>query len=356
MHRMDARFPWETLRAVVGGLSAIDVPHLHLADVEAAERFLECYGFDWSRSSHREELEALRASAVEFIEEELLESGEHVLPAVRDEEDVRALLVWASSATGTKRQLWSCAVLRVAHTLAHSRSYFNEKYGDEIRRQILARFEPHLSMNEEGLLLGDSIHLADFEVKATKPVTSVAMKLLHKVENVAEDIFDRVGVRFVTHERFDTLLVVKYLREHNVFMFANVKPSRARNTLIDLDWLETFMSALDRAVDAGEIGEGDRIDYLREAVRNQEYPEPPQPGYNPYSAASYHALQFTCRQMIRVPDDTGRGEIRFFFPFEVQVLDEESYHLSRSGFAAHDLYKARQRDAVRRRVLGSLAG
>jgi len=184
---------------------------------------------------------------------------------------------------------------------------------------------------------------------------SVAMKLLHKVENVAEDIFDRVGVRFITHERLDTLLVVKYLREHNVFMFANIKPSRSRNTLIDIGWLEDLMAGLDGEVEAGSMTEDERMEVLREAVASHAHLAEPSTSLNPYSAASYHAVQFTCRQMIRVPDDTGRCEIRFFFPFEVQILDEESYRRSRSGYAAHDLYKQRQRKAVRDRVLGRLS-
>jgi uncharacterized protein (TIGR04562 family) len=353
---MDPKFPWETLRSIIGGLSAIDVPRLHCATAEEAEQFLEGYGFDWGRTGHRLELEDLRTEAIRFIEEQLLEEDEAIPAEIREQADPRQLLCWASSSEPTPRQRWSCALLRVAHTLAHSRSYFNDKYGDEIRRQIFERFEPHLRMSDDGLMLGsdEPIALVDFEVKPTKPVQSVAMKLLHKVENVAEDIFDRVGVRFITEERFDALLVVRYLREKNVFMFANVKPSRSRNTLIDLDWLQELMAGLDQEITEGNIPEHERLEVLRAAVREHQYPGPPAPSYNPYSAASYHALQFTCRQMIRVPDDTGRGEIRFFFPFEVQILDEESYQLSRSGYAAHHLYKARQRDAVRDRVFGNL--
>lgn len=353
--RMDPKFPWDTLRSIIGGLSAIDVPRLHCTTEEEAAQFLEGYGFDWERTAHRLELEQLRQDAIAFIEDQLLDEDEAIPNAIREQVDPRALLCWASNSESNAQQRWSCALLRVAHTLAHSRSYFNEKYGEAIRQQIFARFEPHLVMTGDGLVVGDEqLQLVDFEVKPTKPVESVAMKLLHKVENVAEDIFDRVGVRFITRERFDALLVVKYLREHNVFMFANVKPSRSRNTLIDLEWLEQLMVGLDQEIAAGNIDESDRLEMLRATVGEAEYPGPPAPSYNPYSAASYHALQFTCRQMIRVPDDTGRGEIRFFFPFEVQVLDEESYHISRSGYAAHHLYKARQRAGVRDRVFGDL--
>lgn len=351
---MDTSFPWDTLRSIIGGQSAIDVPRLHCRTLEEAAGFLECYGFDWGKAEHRDDLAELRTQAIDFIETQLLDPDEGVLPEVRAEKDPRQLLLWASEREASVRQRWTCAVLRVAHTLAHGQSYFNQKYGDQIRHQILERFEPHLKITDNGLMLGEDIVLVDFEVKPQKTVQSVTMKLLHKVENVAEDIFDRVGVRFITQARFDTLLVVKYLREHNVFMFANVKPSRSRNTLIDVDWLERLMEQLETEVRTGAMTEEERLEMLREAVAQHSYPGPPTPSYNPYSSTSYHAVQFTCRQMIRVADENGRDEIRFFFPYEVQVLDEESYELSRSGYAAHDLYKARQRAAVRQRVLGEL--
>lgn len=354
---MSARFPWDTLRSILGGRSAVDVPRLHCEDLRSAEAFLECYGFDWTEPSHREELEVFRADAVAFLEDELLDD-EEILPEVRQQTDPRQLLVWASSRESSPRQSWTCALLRIAHTLAHCRSHFNETYGEQIRSQILQRFEPHLHITSGGLLLGDgpdAVELVDFEVKASKPVRSVALKLLHKVENVAEDVFDRVGVRFITRERFDTLLAVRYLRENNVFMFTNVKPSRSRNTLIDFDWLQDLTSSLNTEVAEGRMTEAEYLEMLRSAVAAKEYPSGPSPGINPHSAASYHSLQFTCRQMIRVATADGEEEIRFFFPFEIQVLDDESYRRSRSGYASHDLYKARQRIAVRRRVLGHLA-
>ncbi len=47
-------------------------------------------------------------------------------------------------------------------------------------------------------------------------------------------------------------------------------------------------------------------------------------------------------------------EINFFFPYEVQILDRESYERSRSGRASHATYKERQRQAVKERIWGDL--
>ena len=103
---------------------------------------------------------------------------------------------------------------------------------------------------------------------------------------------------------------------------------------------------------------------------------------------AYRSIQLTCRQLIRVRNpELGwldkiqqgmrRGELRedrkqlaeqlhmfvegwhslrenreleAFFPFEVQILEAESYSHVISGDAAHDRYKASQLRAARRRV------
>lgn len=351
----DADFPWDVLRAIVDGQSAIDVPRLALKNRSEAREFLACYGFDPARESHRREMEALRSEAIEFVSDELLAGLELEIPEpMRHDRDIESMLLIASKSSG-QDQRWACALLRVMHTLSHCHSYFNHRYGDEIRRQVFARFEPHLKMSDRGLMLGHDpgIELVSFEVKPTKSRWSVAMKLLHKVENVAADVFDRIGTRFVTNKRFDAALVVKYLRENNVIMFANVKPSRSRNTLIDIDWLNQEIARLDDLVARGQITRDQELQLLRAAVEERDYPQPPAPSPNPHSALTYHSIQFTCRQMIRIDGKNGE-DIRFFFPFEIQILDEASYLASREGLASHEFYKARQKEMVRKRVLGSL--
>ncbi len=355
---------WDDLLATLGGRSTIDAPRLSVGTVAQAAAYLECYGFRWSSESDRKLVERLRRSAIKLIEQELLAADERVLPAVRRQRDVPQLMLWASERSGEPRALWSCSLLRGMHALAHCQRHFNDRYGAEIREQIFGRFSPHLQMHESGqLTLGrgaDAIELSNFDLRPTKELHSVALKLLHKSENVAVDVFDWVGLRFVTKERFDTLLVIKYLRENHVINFANAKPTRTKNNLIDLQWLREEVGELDRRLAAGELDQARRLELLRRRVRQRPYPSASTPfSENPFSAMGYHAIQLTCRQMIRIRARSGPGRalregIRFFFPFEIQLLDEESYWESVKGHAAHDQYKLRQREAVRQRVLGLL--
>ena len=344
-------FSWQTLRTIIGGTSGLDIPRLDLATLAEAHEFLHGYGFDWDDPTHRAEVLAIRDDALSFIEEELLPPPDGVAPEVGAEPDIRKLLLWASVRPDDDRQRWSCALLRVMHTRAHVDSHLQDTYGPQIREQIHSRFAPHLLGAGDDLRLGDggySVPLVGFEMRSIKPWRSVLAKLLHKPENVAADVFDHVGVRLITPTRLDALRAVYYMRANNVVMFTNIKPTRSRNTLVDLDRLEEEMGRLDAALASGAITPEDRQAALHRAA-DAFAPGGVVRNHNRFSAESYRSIQFTSRQMIRVPG------ARFFFPYEVQILDRRSYAQARDGRASHELYKARQRDTVRRRVLGSLA-
>jgi uncharacterized protein (TIGR04562 family) len=49
-----------------------------------------------------------------------------------------------------------------------------------------------------------------------------------------------------------------------------------------------------------------------------------------------------------------KGDIRLAFPYEIQVLDAQSYLENKSGKSAHTLYKQKQLATARKRVLGAL--
>lgn len=76
---------------------------------------------------------------------------------------------------------------------------------------------------------------------------------------------------------------------------------------------------------------------------------------NPHSSTQYTSIQLTARQMIVIQDPFNFNiSYRFFFPFEIQILDWESYMESRTGRASHNEYKKSQTTAVRNRVLGNV--
>ena len=101
---------------------------------------------------------------------------------------------------------------------------------------------------------------------------------------------------------------------------------------------------------------------------------------NPHSAAEFHSLQLTVRKMIQLPPEGpqvratpgpppegvkqtwggpasaceagSEAGCRFFFAYEIQLLDAASLAQSQQGAASHEAYKQRQVEAARRRVFG----
>lgn len=355
-------FSAHTLRSIIAGHSAIDLPKLQLRTRAEALEFLRTYGYDHARPDEAAEGRAIHQRAIAILEAHVLDPGEALPPEVRELDDLPRLLMWASgadmpaefsSAQARRCQAWSCVLLRVCHTVSHAISEVNESHGPAIRRQIAARFEAHIVREHDRVYLGageDRVELIEFSVRPMKTIESATMKLLRAVENVAAGVFDWAGVRIVVADAIEALLTVRYLRAHNVVSYPNIIPGRCRNSLIDLDAIEP---SLER-VEAQFVTFADKLAEIRRGAGIPGGAPMNHREHNEHSADEYRAIQFTCREMVRVRMGPDGQRARFFFPYEVQILDARSYAASKTGPASHERYKRRQRDAVRARVLAGV--
>ena len=342
------------LRTLIAGRSALDSPRLNLVSRADAGEFLAAYGFDVKDPVQRKELQAIRRKALSFLHNDLLPPGVEVAEPVRKMLDVRTLLVWASHTDGSLRQRWACAVLRVMHTCAHADSFTDVAFGGQVRAAVEARLRPHIVVEGDRTTLGrgpDAIPLVRVEFRDAKSFSAVMIKLLGAAENVATEIYDRQGLRFVTRGRLDAFLVVHYLRVHHIVMLANVMPSRCRNTLLDPDWYDAQMARIGPAADS--LTRSELVGWLGQLAERHR-PSHVSSEHNRFSNEAFRSIQFTCREMLRLPERDGVPGGRFFFPYEVQILDAKSDAAARSGDASHEAYRERQREAARRRVLGAL--
>jgi hypothetical protein len=359
----------------------------------AADQYLNAYGFDLHDPIEKAELHGTLQEAIRFIKTYFLKPSNpeglsiEIPKKIMEVLDFQELLLFASSDTQVELRQWACAILRVIHTLSHVDRDMRTHFIKDIQTQILDRFYRQLHRDEHGqLYLGRTledhlrVNLVEFQVKPQKARDSTLMKLLHKPESVAEELFDRVGVRFVTKTRVDAIRVIQYLERTNVVVGANIKPSRSRNTLIDPQYFkETLERELPRLLH-GEIKESELKDLLEEAP----YPKG-SAGENPFSSEHYRAIQFTCRQLIKIKNplsdhirdlkQISRGMqldpnlaaaidrvdqkyiqrvARFFYPFEVQVIDEASHSDNEKGRSANTEYKKAQQRAALIRVMGAL--
>ncbi len=361
--------PWEVLGAMIQGKSSIDLTSLPVYSREEAKELIYNYGFDLELPEDQAEMEAYFIEAVNFIEHRFLtrslnwvELGEPVIHAekiplsVTSGRDVVELLMTASQKEHPNRS-WACALLKVIHTLVYIQNSPLYKYHAQASETILARFREVLIPQSDGTVMlkgqhGRELRLYAFEAKHHKPRESILLKLLCKKENVAENVWDLVGVRLVTFHPAEALLAVDILREQKVILFPNVIPSRSRNTLLDFSHFKELYEQ-----ELAEYKLGHRtVEDMFKLFETDQYilPEENLQNQNPLSSPQYRSLHITCRQLLRVKAGSSLAETRFAFPYEVQILDRANYLESKIGHGAHASYKQRQLLAARRRVLGPL--
>ncbi len=362
-HRFN--FNDSVLRSVVGGKSALDLPRLNIQSPSEASAFLHGYGFDIENKKDLERLWYYHRRALVFLEEKLGFSPTEIPDLLRDPKqlgDVRQLLLLASSTNAAEHSLrrWSCAMLRVMHVFVHTENDLFSNFSEEIQKQILSPFQAcitHDGMNGKILLKKasatasevGSLELLGFEIKPFKTSTSSVTKLLAKPDALAMSVYDKLGVRFITHSMFDAYRVVRFLVEENLVSFPHIMPDQSSNNLYPVDLFSVIARDLHKSGFAGSDLELEKHfkTKLEENKGSAEYLRKE----NFFSGPDYRFIKFISRKLIHLNLSDKKGQFSFFFPFEVQIMDHESRQRILSGPAEHQAYKERQRQAARLRVL-----
>lgn len=360
---------WETLDSLILGRSSIDLTSMPTRTREEAYDLLYNYGYDINHPADKAELSALQHEAVSFINNRLLSPtinwsalGEPEAPAgsipphLLENADVVDLIMAAS--LGREPDCWwACAILKVAHTLSHIHNKPAHKYCEEASDMIVSRFHRILTPQPDGTYLlkgngGLTLTLDGFETKYQKARESMLVKLLCKKENIAEDVWDLVGVRLITETPAEAILAIDILRQQKVIIFPNVIPSRSRNTLIDYD---DFKIQYEKRLSDKRTGIA-HFDSVADLFRAL----PTKPANtddfkdNTSSSPHYRSIHITCRHLLRVKMPGTQEETRLTFPYEIQLMDRENYRQSQEGHSAHTMYKLKQLALARRRTLGLL--
>jgi uncharacterized protein (TIGR04562 family) len=377
--------PPEVTRVILGGESCIDLEQPRIQDLDEARDFALNYGYDVGIPHQRGHVVRVYEDAIRFMERVILEGGGTELPVLfRDLQDPLNLLVWASERPDpgghrSERAGWSCALLRVMNTLFHIDHNLILRFLKEIQQQVFERYDRFLVQKSDGswALKGDfEVPLVSVERKENKDRDSILLKMLHKPENVAETIYDQIGIRFVAEDRLGVLLVLRFLLDHHVLMATHIKPSRSRNLMFDIEALESWMADLPPVFQIQDLSPEARAAICEKLSLRFKSSEA-----NPFTNQEYSAVQFTARTLVRLPSpavgalervqayfsrvgtpDLGdrlhipeliqeQEEFTFFFAHEVQVMEQAGFQNAQSGPASHTEYKQRQREAARRRVL-----
>lgn len=391
------KFDWEMLDVVIGGKSALDAHHFFGAgfNSDSIDLFLKGYGISASDPISKAELFGNFQESLQFIKRYFLKDGNkddgldlkipnsilmitdvgELFQKVIDEKDNELEAYWAE------------LVLKVMHTILHIDKDLRSKYFLTIQTQILDNFYRFISRdNNNKLLLGkgpDAIPLIEFDAKTKKTRDSVILKLLHKAEHVAEELFDRVGLRFVTTNRLDCIRVIEFLIENGVVIPHNIKPSRSINNLINLENLKKNYFSAAKLSMKNELSETRFLQALERDI-SSDFNEAS--GRNDHSLDSYRSIQITARQLIKYEDpfiseflkvkkfvlgsECGEEvkkkisgldlssltrDVEFFYPYEIQVVDESTNQNNKEGDASHSEYKRIQLISARDRLFRKIA-
>lgn len=391
----DYAFNWETFDVVCSGKSSLDATNYltELYEKQQVTDFLNGYGFNITDPVESAELFGIFQEALQFIKRYFLIEGNpdglemkvpNYLYTITNIADLFLAATGHLNQKITKEEsLWAGVVLKVMHTILHTDKDLRYRYFSTIQQQIFDRFYKFIHRDEENRLYlkndqGIKIPLYDFQTKAKKTRDSIVIKLLHKQENVAEELFDRIGMRIITYNKLDALRVIKFFHRNHVIMINNIKPSRSQNTLVDLPLLKKKIQTLYKETIREQYTE--EIFYSRLNTLIENCVPTKLQHENRHSAEEYRAIHFTGRQLIKYRNpfmasfnevrklairdkenpiaqallnlDTSAisRDVRFFYPFEVQLTDYESHLKNTQGEASHDEYKRSQLRSAMKRI------
>jgi uncharacterized protein (TIGR04562 family) len=382
-------FPWPSVNVVLEGGSILDVPRLEIKTIGEATAFIQAYGFDVNNPDDLALVWRFFRESIQFIEKTLADPDYPKIPEhLRSEKsvsDIRRLLTIASDKESSSDQKYACAILRVMHVMIHLSYDPRLKFFQAMQTQVLNRLDKfiytdaktgstYLGSQDEG----QGIKLLFFKKKERKDPNREIIKLLHKADSVVEEIYDRVGLRLVTETKLDAIRAVRLLLEKNIISLPNIRPGRSRNRLIDLKRLQFELDRIATHLKKHE----EPAPYIERMIKRLEkrigYGRIGRNILNPHSSEYYKAIQFTCRELVKVQNPQHRIYTQLsnqlanmsggnqllneifpsvpqaveygFFPYEIQIMDVKAYADSIFGKSNHEEYRRKQLNAARQRV------
>lgn len=367
-HRL--KFDADILNSVAGGRSAIDIRRLNISSLEAAKSFISCYGFDIDKKESVESLWYFHRRALVLMTEKLGFKESEIPEILRNPKllkDISRLLIYASSMDPAEKQLqrWSCAILRCMHVFVHAENDLFSSFSHEIQNQILEPFQhsiindgsqhktylrSHQNKNKKNH--DYDVELVGFEVKPFKTSSSTVIKLLARPDALAMKIFDKLGVRFITKSLFDSFQVIRFLADESIISFPHIMPDQSSNNLYPVS---LFLKICDEMTQSGEGYSEAAVELMfnktyQEALSSPEFKEQLFRKPNEQSATDFRFIKFITRKLITI-SPRGQKPFSFFYPYEVQIMDQESHKKASSGPQEHYAYKERQKKIARDRVL-----
>lgn len=351
-------FNWPMLDTVAGGKSVLDIPGLEIDDEDKANLFLLSYGFDIHNEEDQKRLWYYHRRAIVLLTEKLnypVYEIPEILVDRKKLQDIRKLLYFSSpkNAASPDYQRWSCAILKCMHVFVHSENDMFSNFSEDIQSQVLSDFQKSIYHNgesnrkylkaEAGSL--PAVELIDFQYKPFKTSSSTVIKLLARPDALAMKVFDKLGVRFVVKNVYDVFSVLRFLLDNSVISFPHIMPDQSSNNLCPV---KLFRETLEQYKYNNNGVEDFNAFFIKHLESNRQEYELIRK-FNQQTHDEFRFIKFITRKLIQINRD-GKRMYSFFYPYEVQIMDEVSYQKVTSGPSSHDSYKERQKESARNRL------
>ncbi len=325
----------EALGLILRGGSVIDWHRLNFESEDQAVAFIRNHELDPERDA--DYIEHVKTEAINFLRRTFA----FAIPKPVERSSIVELLMMASGKG--HRQLCACTILKTVHIINHMAGrelLFRLPMSD----RDLFHFVEEKVYRVVGTMLSEGFPITEF-VGGRKNLDSTYTKLLSKPEATAAALYDKLRFRIVTRTRHHLLPVLEYLTSQ-IFPFNYVVPGESTNTIFHF---RSYCDSLAHLKQWSSRLQGGLSDTLT-------------PGDNRFSAAEYRVIHFVTDVPLRVPphimETTPEGSETLgpivYMLCEFQLLDAESEAENEASDASHAAYKARQREAVARRLrLGS---
>ncbi len=352
--------------------------------------YIKNYGFDLKDPIQKGEIfghfqESLNIIKSSFLEEGLEDGLPFKIPKkILELTQIESLLLLTTQHNTKEEQelsLWAHVILKLMHLIALTDKDIRFRYFKEIKEQIYRKYSTYLFQDSLGKMYLSSfkestkrIYLKDFQVKEQKTRTSIILKLLNKENTFVEDVYDYTGFRIITENKLDCLKVLDFLVQHHVLILQNIRNQRSFNSLFPFSELKKLYYDFFKTSKEEGLTKEEFENKFQEKVEELSLLYHQKKEDNPYSLNGYKAIHVTSFELIRPKKKLYQElkelkkmaneqyldhpltekinqlkfsalieEVSFFYPYELQILDEESYKKSLSGEASHLTYKKLQR-------------
>jgi uncharacterized protein (TIGR04552 family) len=329
-------FDLEAVRLLLRGGSVIDWYRLNFTSQEQVDRFVAAHALDPTSPVDRARAEAVKTSAIAYLRRHF----DFPIPKAVEDLELPELLMLAAGRG--HRQLCACTILKVMHIIHHLEAR-ELLFTLPISDQEVCHWVEQKVYQIVGTMLSRGDPILEF-IGGRKNKDSLYTKLLSKPDTHAARIYDKVRFRIVVRRPEDVLpMLATLLRD--LLPFNYVVPGESKNTLLRFHAACAAHPHLAALLPRMQLPPG-----LEERDAG--------PFENRFTASDFRVVHAVVDLPLRVPDavlEQAPPEARALGPVvfgqaELQVLDRESEQHNEAGAASHDAYKARQHDAVARRL------